>query len=36
MLFVVVSGQFDNKQKAEDYLKRVKQKYGYKGLIIQY
>jgi hypothetical protein len=36
ILFVVVAGQFDNKQKANEYLQRIKDDYGIKGLVIQF
>ena len=36
ILFVVVAGQFDNRQKAEQYLHRLTKEYGYKGIVIQF
>jgi len=36
ILFVVVTGQFDTKQKANEYLQRIKEEFGFKGIIIQY
>ena len=36
ILFVVVAGQFDTKQKATQYMQRIKEEHGFKGIIIQY
>lgn len=35
-LFVVVAGKFEKKETAENYKAQLNEKYGYKGLIIQY
>lgn len=35
-LFVVVAGKFEKKETAENYKAHLNEKYGYKGLIIQY
>lgn len=36
ILFVVVAGRFDTQQKAKQYLQRIKEEHGFKGIIIQY
>ena len=36
ILFVVVAGQFENRQKANEYLQRLKEEYGYKGIVVQF
>jgi len=36
VLFVVVAGKLDSKQKAEQYKTSISEKFGYKGIVIQY
>ncbi|UCF63395.1 MAG: SPOR domain-containing protein [bacterium] len=36
LLFVVVAGKLDSKQKAEQYKTSISEKFGYKGIVIQY
>jgi SPOR domain len=36
VLYVILTGKFENKDSAENYKNQLNKKYGYKGIIIQY